>query len=1177
MDENFMASFNQLPEEERRKFYQSLKVKYSPLKNQDSGKNKEANSRRKILPSRRRSISPRRKSIIPKRRLTISKKKNKLPSKEVLQDIRNLQSNNSLSEKEKISKMNKLPARVNNENAHSTLSTQVSELSTVLGSNIQEQSFEKLLGLEHENNNLTKEGETENYIVLEWEDYSDVEDSALSDIENDASSDIEDEELLNIEGGTLLSDTGNNQDNDEYQENSLISRSTSSPESSTNASEEKVVDKEMFLNCTTEFFKRYEKLIEVKDRFIVGFNTQRSTNGLWLLSDNQLNYRNPVGRLFTKKRGAGYHVYGRNTTYWCKNCRGKYSSQQFRDNLVELKVKFKDIQSISGEHHKLCREVTFKELMGEEFFKNARNLAKHDAMTPKVSWFMGEGQIEAFADFFDFGLGVLKSTYGDYSRRGHTLRTAASRNAVKLENGKFLESVKKVRAMGDNKQPLDFIICGEPGDDLIILGTKKGLEIYNRSKIRMSDGTFYVAPKSYAQLYVVIAVLEENKNNEKRIEFLPVAFRLMKTKTEEMYAMFWNTLIEEMRKYGITHTEPKMFITDKEHAMVNIIDQLYPGKHSTRLIKLLTRLRKGSDNENHLLKFYENFRKIIALPLLPKQLITEQYFRTERDLLYHCEQWMTSTELKQLKKWTKYLRDAWFNVSESELKKICKFRTEIRNTNGSETTNRQINSHPYCRKKRGCIGIQFEEKKKTPEFAFRLRNARTVRKEEKLRLLQNKFEESNFTDVNIYLNDVAELFMPLKFKQLFEEIASLMRIQDTTLDKAIENLTLEEQFMIENAFEYSTYRMLDEIGVGPSLPMRTSSGREVKANSKFYDKQYTDVNNFKHKYTIQNFSLRSEKTGEKIISPTFVIGSKERSEWCLHIYPSGINEDSKEYVSVYLTLLKPDKAKAKYRFSILNDEGEEKNVKFDTDFRDFVKNKGWGYPEFVKRDFLLNKSNGLLINDKLTIICEAEIIDLKTENCDNPETSINISIPQSKLLLNYGNMFDSSLFADYIIKVGNTEIKVHKAVLASQSPVFYDILNSTSEESQKNIIEIKDFNAEVVKKMLKYIYKDEVSDIRDMEDEMFEIASKYELHRLKVISEQFMCNSLSIENVCERFALSDKYPTERLKEHCEELILKNLEFLIETSEWKKFVFVRPLLLESLFSKSLNISSTGSNS
>uniref|UniRef100_A0A0K0G572 Speckle-type POZ protein-like (inferred by orthology to a human protein) n=1 Tax=Strongyloides venezuelensis TaxID=75913 RepID=A0A0K0G572_STRVS len=84
------------------------------------------------------------------------------------------------------------------------------------------------------------------------------------------------------------------------------------------------------------------------------------------------------------------------------------------------------------------------------------------------------------------------------------------------------------------------------------------------------------------------------------------------------------------------------------------------------------------------------------------------------------------------------------------------------------------------------------------------------------------------------------------------------------------------------------------------------------------------VNKFNYICSIPNFSLCSEKTGEKIISPTFVIGRKERSELCLWVYPNGDQEDSKEYVSVFLALLKPDKTKIKHRFSILNDMGEEK-------------------------------------------------------------------------------------------------------------------------------------------------------------------------------------------------------------------------------------------------------------
>uniref|UniRef100_A0A0K0G3X7 Speckle-type POZ protein-like (inferred by orthology to a human protein) n=1 Tax=Strongyloides venezuelensis TaxID=75913 RepID=A0A0K0G3X7_STRVS len=362
------------------------------------------------------------------------------------------------------------------------------------------------------------------------------------------------------------------------------------------------------------------------------------------------------------------------------------------------------------------------------------------------------------------------------------------------------------------------------------------------------------------------------------------------------------------------------------------------------------------------------------------------------------------------------------------------------------------------------------------------------------------------------------------------------------------------------------------------------------------------ANYFKYKCSIQNFSLRPEKTGETVTLPTCIIGSEDKLEWCLNIYPNGDFKDSKEYVSIFLVLLSPKETYAKFRFCILNDKEEEKNISFG-DIDSYGNGGGWGESKFVKKDFLLDESNGLLTNDQLTILCEVkiidpesgnydsseiifpktekhddpEIIDSKTKNRDNSETLINITIPQSKLSLDYGNLYDSPLFFDCVIKVEDTEIRVHKVVLAARSPVFYNIFNSKSDESQTNIIEIKDFNVEVVKEMLKYIYTDEVSDIQNMANQMFEIASKYELHRLKAISEQFMCNSLSIENVCEGFALSDQYPTERLKKCCQKLILENIEYLKETKEWEKFILVRPLLLQSLLVKSFKNSSKESNS
>ena len=35
----------------------------------------------------------------------------------------------------------------------------------------------------------------------------------------------------------------------------------------------------------------------------------------------------------------------------------------------------------------------------------------------------------------------------------------------------------------------------------------------------------------------------------------------------------------------------------------------------------------------------------------------------------------------------------------------------------------------------------------------------------------------------------------------------------------------------------------------------------------------------------------------------------------------------------------------------------------------FVQGKDWGFKKFIRRDFLMDESNGLLPDDKLTILC----------------------------------------------------------------------------------------------------------------------------------------------------------------------------------------------------------------
>ena len=116
---------------------------------------------------------------------------------------------------------------------------------------------------------------------------------------------------------------------------------------------------------------------------------------------------------------------------------------------------------------------------------------------------------------------------------------------------------------------------------------------------------------------------------------------------------------------------------------------------------------------------------------------------------------------------------------------------------------------------------------------------------------------------------------------------------------------------------------------------------------------------------------------------------------CLRVNPKGLDEESKDYLSLYLLLVSCNKSevRAKFKFSILNAKREETKAmgnwitwliiiiellnnkiffviaESQRAYR-FVQGKDWGFKKFIRRDFLLDEANGLLPDDKLTLFCE---------------------------------------------------------------------------------------------------------------------------------------------------------------------------------------------------------------
>ena len=163
----------------------------------------------------------------------------------------------------------------------------------------------------------------------------------------------------------------------------------------------------------------------------------------------------------------------------------------------------------------------------------------------------------------------------------------------------------------------------------------------------------------------------------------------------------------------------------------------------------------------------------------------------------------------------------------------------------------------------------------------------------------------------------------------------------------------------------------------------------------------------------------------------------EKLKWCLRVNPKGLDEESKDYLSLYLLLVSCNKSevRAKFKFSILNAKREETKAMESQRAYRFVQGKDWGFKKFIRRDFLLDEANGLLPEDKLTLFCEVSVV-ADSVNISGQSNSVQFKVPECKLSDDLGCLFENSQFADAVLYCGGREFQCHKAILAARSQVF---------------------------------------------------------------------------------------------------------------------------------------------
>ena len=322
-------------------------------------------------------------------------------------------------------------------------------------------------------------------------------------------------------------------------------------------------------------------------------------------------------------------------------------------------------------------------------------------------------------------------------------------------------------------------------------------------------------------------------------------------------------------------------------------------------------------------------------------------------------------------------------------------------------------------------------------------------------------------------------------------------------------------------------------------------------------------------WIIRNFSFYTEKTGEKIESPIFQSDHDDGFDWCLDLYPRGIGEEEKDYVSLYLRLVSKISCGtvAKFEFYIWNIKGEKCNVigtESPQEFKTGMSDR-FGFPRFISRSQLLDKNEQLLLNDRLTIVCQIECTTGSRHVTFKPKT---VQLPYEDEVDILPQLHRTMVFTDVTFSIRGQELHAHKAVLATRSPIFSAMFKADANKEFPNKIEITDISYEAFEQMLKYMYTGDVDEIEAVAEELLAASDKYQLNYLKAVCEENMFNRFTIDNVAEYLVLADVHSASQLKQLAIDYINENAVDVVKTESWQNLLKSHLHLLPDVYVKSI---------
>ncbi|KAI6224828.1 Speckle-type POZ protein B-like protein [Aphelenchoides besseyi] len=261
-----------------------------------------------------------------------------------------------------------------------------------------------------------------------------------------------------------------------------------------------------------------------------------------------------------------------------------------------------------------------------------------------------------------------------------------------------------------------------------------------------------------------------------------------------------------------------------------------------------------------------------------------------------------------------------------------------------------------------------------------------------------------------------------------------------------------------------------------------------------------------YRWPISGFEARFNAAQFKTMweSQQFEVPEFEGVKFTVQFYPKNLSELKRNGCSIFVNIEGlADNARVPIHCGFWIENAENRLRKLELTHV-FTTNENYGYAMYVKQQQLRELSQ----NGIITICCDVRaIIDFAP-------------LPDNSFQCELASFLNDPFFSDAEIRVDHKVFKVCRAIVSSKSPVFRGMFGNKCIEQESGVVIIDGFEAPIVEKMLIYIYKNEVVNLRKDAAELLRVADCYQVNALVKKCTESILDNLIVENLLSTLELA---------------------------------------------------------